>query len=491
MSKKSTSSNASQPIPPFIFSSKNAKDAAFLRKLKDDGRVTQIGPKLFTTLPADKIEGAVKGFWSQIVATLYPDSLLSYRSALEFKPSPDGSIYLTGNTNRLVQYPGITLHFIRGPKPRSDDIPFLSFHAASPARALLENYSVSKTTRARAFSASEMEAHLENILHAKGELEINRLRDEARRISEEFGYETEFKKLDQTLGAMLGTRPSSRLISSQAQARAIGLPFDVDCNTRLELLFADLRAKSFRTITDSFERGDHFRNKAFFEAYFSNYIEGTTFEIEEAEAIIFDETTPASRPQDAHDILATFQIISDPNEFKLTPKDFLEFEAILKRRHFTIMEMRSEALPGHYKKKINRAGDTHFVHPEYVRGTLQKGFEKYQELPKGIQRAIFMMFLVAEVHPFVDGNGRLARIMMNSELYAEKLSTIIIPTVYRDDYLSALKAMSRRNRTDPLIRMLERAQSFSHLEFSPYPKILAALEEKNWFREPSEAKLIN
>ena len=29
-----------------------------------------------------------------------------------------------------------------------------------------------------------------------------------------------------------------------------------------------------------------------------------------------------------------------------------------------------------------------------------------------------MMFLVSEVHPFVDGNGRIARIMMNAELVA-------------------------------------------------------------------------
>jgi fido (protein-threonine AMPylation protein) len=29
-----------------------------------------------------------------------------------------------------------------------------------------------------------------------------------------------------------------------------------------------------------------------------------------------------------------------------------------------------------------------------------------------------MMFLISEVHPFADGNGRIARIMMNAELVA-------------------------------------------------------------------------
>ena len=33
-------------------------------------------------------------------------------------------------------------------------------------------------------------------------------------------------------------------------------------------------------------------------------------------------------------------------------------------------------------------------------------------------RAVFIMFLVSEVHPFVDGNGRIAPIMKRAELVA-------------------------------------------------------------------------
>ncbi len=65
---------------------------------------------------------------------------------------------------------------------------------------------------------------------------------------------------------------------------------------------------------------------------------------------------------------------------------------------------------------MNKAGDTVFVLPEHVRGTLTQAFLIYQGLPPGFSRAIFLQFLVAECHPFDDGNGRLARIMMNAEL---------------------------------------------------------------------------
>ena len=53
------------------------------------------------------------------------------------------------------------------------------------------------------------------------------------------------------------------------------------------------------------------------------------------------------------------------------------------------------------------------------------------------------MFVIAEVYPFLDGNGRIARIFMNAELDACGLCRIIIPTVYREDYLLALRKLSR------------------------------------------------
>ena len=48
-------------------------------------------------------------------------------------------------------------------------------------------------------------------------------------------------------------------------------------------------------------------------------------------------------------------------------------------------------------------------------------------------------------HPFTDGNRRISRIMMNAELVAADQSKIIIPTVFREDYLNALRRLTRRN----------------------------------------------
>jgi Fic family protein len=101
-----------------------------------------------------------------------------------------------------------------------------------------------------------------------------------------------------------------------------------------------------------------------------------------------------------------------------------------------------------------------------------------------------MMFLVAEVHPFADGNGRVARVMMNAELIAGGQRRIIIPTVYRDDYLGALRALSRSARPDVLPKVLDRAQLFSsRVDFTDLAKARQALEQAEAFREPSEGRL--
>jgi hypothetical protein len=91
----------------------------------------------------------------------------------------------------------------------------------------------------------------------------------------------------------------------------------------------------------------------------------------------------------------------------------------------------------------------------------------------------------------VDGNGRSARIMMNAELVSASKSTIIIPTVYRDDYLQALRALTRRHRPQPLIDMCVKAQRFSTRNFSSYPTALDDLQKRNWFAEPDEARIID
>ena len=150
---------------------------------------------------------------------------------------------------------------------------------------------------------------------------------------------------------------------------------------------------------------------------------------------------------------------------------------------------RPEVLPGEFKVDENRAGLTVFVAPELVAGTLEEGFALYRSLESSFERAAYVMFLVNEVHPFADGNGRIARVMMNAELVAGGEERIVIPTVYRGNYLAALRALSRTGRAEPLVSVLDFAQRWTvAVDWSSLEWARRELEGCNAFLDSDEAE---
>ncbi|MFT4257059.1 MAG: Fic family protein, partial [Pseudoxanthomonas sp.] len=158
--------------------------------------------------------------------------------------------------------------------------------------------------------------------------------------------------------------------------------------------------------------------------------------------------------------------------------------------HWQILQHRTDKRPGEFKLQRNRAGNSVFVEPALVAGTLVEAFTLYHALPHALARAIFMQIAVSEVHPFDDGNGRLSRAMMNAELTAANECRIIIPTVYRDDYITTLKAFSRTRQIDPVIRMFERAQAFTaSMDYADYAAAKASFTAANAFENDRDAQL--
>jgi hypothetical protein len=197
----------------------------------------------------------------------------------------------------------------------------------------------------------------------------------------------------------------------------------------------------------------------FYEAYFSNYIEGSTLSIDEAERVVFEDADVGD-PKDAHDIRATWEIVADDGEMSRSFTTADEFMDALRDRHRVMMAAHPEKLPGEWKVERNRAGATEFVEPSQVPGTLRAGWEEGQVLTDPFQRAVYAMFLVSEVHPFADGNGRSARVALNAELVRHGMHRIIIPSILRIDYISGLLRTTAGNGPEALYRVLEFAQQW-------------------------------
>ncbi|MXP29714.1 cell filamentation protein Fic [Porphyrobacter algicida] len=457
------------------------------------GELRKLGSRLYTRNLTEDPERLVRRNWYYLITDYYPDALIADRTAIENKPSEDGSVFLISDKKRETTLPGLVFRPRKGPDALDTDRPFVGgARLSSTARAYLENMTPSRARGgrvSRTLSREEIETLLDSMIGRQGAEAVNRLRDEARKIAPQLGLDDEFEQLNGLIGTLLGTRDVETK-SAAGKARAAGMAYDQNRLRLFEALFAALR-ESLPAVRTAPERsGEANANLAFFEAYFSNFIEGTEFSVEEAAEIVFEGAIPQERPEDAHDVLGTFRIVSDAQELRKLPADFDEFIALLRTRHARVMEARPDKRPGEFKMKGNQAGSTVFVAPDLVRGTLARGFEFLQGLAEPFQRAVYMMVLVSEVHPFADGNGRTARIMMNAELVAGGQERIIIPTAYRTDYLSALKAFSQNGHTDPLIRMLDVAQRYTHsIDWSTLQNARQMLSETNAFAEGEDAKM--
>ena len=448
-----------------VMASSDKKDANPKSSMIKDGTLRKIAPKVYTTNMEDSPETIVARNLFYILGQLFPHAVISHRSAFELKQTETGDIFLTYNYSRNVSLPGITVHLLEGPMGTEHDMPFIeNLFVSSNERRMLENL---QKGRARNGSVSKcmprevIEENLEKMLQVNGETGINAFRDKARDVAKELGMDGEFEALSSIVSALLTTKPSAILSSPKAVARANGLPYDGERVKLFEILFGALKNDVFADIDEPNQTTAEFRNFAFFESYFSNYIEGTEFEIEEAWEIVETGKPMPARNADSHDVLGTFQIVASRREMRRTPQTAEELIEILQERHRVMMAARPDRDPGMFKMKNNHAGDTHFVDYTLVRGTLMKGFEYYQALESPFAKALFMLFMISEVHPFNDGNGRISRIMMNAELVHADQSKIIIPTVFREDYLNALRRLTRKGDPSVIVRAISRVRQFS------------------------------
>lgn len=486
--------NLINPLPEIIFSSSKPAKSAQISKLLKEGKITKIAPRIYSGNLNKSPEILIKENWRKIIAHFYPNSVISHKTAFFGGRIIDDTVFVTTNTTRTLNLPGLSVRLLTGINLIQYDMPLpeKNLYMSSEPRYLLENLQASRQSKTikKGVEPEKIELYLEKIIRNRGEHVINEIRDKAKEISGTLHMSKEFKVLDGIIGALLSTRNDIKLLTSIGKQRGMGSPYDPDRIKLFETLFNYLRnAKTYRPRTTLSE--DEWRNCAFYDAYFSNYIEGTDFLIDEAKSIVFNGEIINGRISDSHDVLATYQVLNNHTKMMTLPDSPENFLELLKQRHHEVMGFRDEINPGEFKDGNNRAGLTEFVHYELVIETLKQGYNFYKQLDKGFQRAIYIMFLIAEIHPFIDGNGRISRIFMNAEMISSQYMRIIIPTVFRDDYLLSLRKLSRQNDPSAFVRMLNRAATFSSgINFKDIDIAQTELEKCDAFKLPDEGRLI-
>ena len=81
----------------------------------------------------------------------------------------------------------------------------------------------------------------------------------------------------------------------------------------------------------------------------------------------------------------------------------------------------------------------------------------------------------------------MSRIMMNAELTHASETKILIPTVFRTDYLEALRKLTRQDDPSVLVKAMDRVRRFSAtLQADNFDVMKLQLERANAFSDSEE-----
>jgi len=454
------------------------------------GKARKIATKIYTDDLKSPMEDIVRRHRLEIAAHFYPGAVISHRSAIEGNVSPGGKLHLTlpGAASPSRELPGLEIRIWRGPTAQPDDIRTTfgetdELFTASHARALLENMQIARARKEdepKTLSQEELERWIDRQVRVFGAGWLDQMQTQTTALAPRLGWEREIRKFSALVTALKGQKNRGQLVTEVARARAQGKPYDPERLTLFSILHARLAAERFVELPRP--PAPEFDNRSFWEAYFSNFIEGTKFTVEEARAIVYDpqaaKALELGRPEDAHDIRETYRLIADPKVSAEIPKDAGRLMELIKRRHARMMASRPAVEPGVFKKMNNEFGSRVFVAPDLVEETLARGWPASRDLPSASSRALYLLLFIAEVHPFNDGNGRISRLCMNAELESAGQARLILPTSLRSDYLAVLEAFTLRGDPAPYIAFAHKLIDLnSRMPFGSFE------ESHNYFRK--------
>jgi len=200
------------------------------------------------------------------------------------------------------------------------------------------------------------------------------------------------------------------------------------------------------------------RDKLIIEwTYNSNAIEGNTLTLSETKVVLENGITIKGKPLKDH-----LEIINHKEAIEyiedLVSKNVKLSEYDIKSVHYLILKEIDSTNAGKYRHENVFISGAKHVPPIYmnVPYEMQKMIEKYQSWKDlhPVVRACFLHGEFVKIHPFIDGNGRTARLLLNFELIQSGYPPVVIKTENRADYYDALDKAHTTNDYTDFIRMI-------------------------------------
>ena len=185
--------------------------------------------------------------------------------------------------------------------------------------------------------------------------------------------------------------------------------------------------------------------------YNSNGIEGNTLTLRETQVVLEGITVGGKSIKEHLEAINHEKAILYLNDLVKENNPITEWN--IKSIHQLILKDIDDENAGRYRREnVTIKGATH-IPPDYLKvpelmEKLVLNFENWNEFHPIIQAALLHGELV-KIHPFVDGNGRTSRLLMNLDLMNQGYNPVIVKKENRLEYYEALdKAHTTGNYTD-------------------------------------------
>lgn len=181
----------------------------------------------------------------------------------------------------------------------------------------------------------------------------------------------------------------------------------------------------------------------------SNALEGNSLTLSETKVLLEDGITVGGKPiRDCYEATGH----ADAYDYMLNTArvgDLAFSEDIIKRLHYLFYRGIDSEKAGTYRGHQVFITGTEYVPPtaEIVPELMRAFICELAEKKSAMHPVLFSAYAhrrMVDIHPFEDGNGRTARLMMNLILINAGYCIVSIPPILRHEYITALQAAQRQ-----------------------------------------------
>lgn len=149
------------------------------------------------------------------------------------------------------------------------------------------------------------------------------------------------------------------------------------------------------------------------------------------------------------------KILRGENAGKVADDDFSDWYLELFGPSVTAGIVKASDLAGYRNQQVYISGSKHTpLNNDAVRDAMPVLFELLQQETEASVRSVLGHFIFVFIHPYMDGNGRMGRFLMNAMLASGGYPWTVIPVEQRKTYMAALESASAGGDIKPFAKFL-------------------------------------